>query len=177
MEPSQEPIYEADELREQSPVELPDNPPISWVAKEHIHPNKGPWWFISFALVVLALIAVDVFILQSWTFSVLVIVMAVSIVVYVQRPPRDISYTLSPKEGLYSNEKLYPFDDFVSFGIVEDPEEQFIMLVPRRRFSPGVSVYFNDDEAERIVDILGHQLPMEAIKLDPIDVLVRKLRL
>lgn len=169
--------YYNDELQEQASVELPHDPPVSWVAKEHIHPDKGVWWFVAFSFIVLSLIAVDVFFLQSWTFSVLVVVMAVSIMVYVQRPPRDISYTLSPKEGLYSNEKLYPFDDFVSFGIVQDPDEQFIMLVPRRRFSPGVSVYFNDEEAERIVDILGHQLPMEEIKLDPIDILVRKLRL
>jgi len=51
------------------------------------------------------------------------------------------------------------------------------MLIPTKRFAPGVSVYFPDDAGEKIVDILGQRLPMEELKLDVIDIVVRKLRL
>jgi hypothetical protein len=38
-------------------------------------------------------------------------------------------------------------------------------------------VYFPEEAGEKIVDILGQRLPMETLKLDMIDILVRKLRL
>jgi hypothetical protein len=51
------------------------------------------------------------------------------------------------------------------------------MLIPTKRFSPGLSVYFPEEAGERIVDILGTRLPMETLKLDAIDIIVRRLRL
>ena len=155
----------------------PQSPPITWTAQEYIHLYRSPVWFILFVLVVLALVAVDVFLLKSWTFSVLVIVMAVAIVIYIRRPPRSLTYALSPAQGLYVGERLYHFDDFRAFGLIQDGEHHSIMLIPRKRFAPGVSVYFPEEAGERIVDILGQQLPMENLKLDVVDVVVRKLRL
>ncbi|MFZ1250287.1 MAG: hypothetical protein WAR37_02465 [Candidatus Microsaccharimonas sp.] len=159
------------------PEESPNDPPITWTAQEYIHLDRTPIWFILFALVVLGLIAVDVFLLKSWTFSVLVVVMAVALVIYIRRPPRMLTYSLSPSQGLYVGERLYTFDEFKAFGLIQDGPHYSIMLIPRKRFSPGVSVYFPDDAGERIVDILGQRLPMETLKLDVVDVIVRKLRL
>ena len=154
-----------------------DNPPITWSAQEYVHIDKGPWWFIIFGLIVLGFIALDVFFLHAWTLSVLVIVMAIALIIYIRRPPRTLTYALSPKQGLYIGEQLYTFDQFKSFGLIQDGEHHSIMLIPRKRFAPGVSVYFPDEAGERIVDILGARLPMETLKLDAIDLLVRKLRL
>jgi hypothetical protein len=160
-----------------SEEDTPDNPPITWSAQEYVHLDKGPWWYVLFGLVVLGFIALDVFVLRSWTLSLLVVVMAVAVMVYIRRPPRTLTYALSPKQGLYIGEQLYEFDQFKSFGLIQDGESHSIMLIPRKRFSPGVSVYFPEDAGERIVDILGQRLPMETLKLDVVDVIVRKLRL
>lgn len=156
--------------------DTPDNPPITWSAQEYIHIDKSPIWFIIFALVTLALIVLGFFFL-GWTFSVLVVVMAVAIIVYIRRPPRTLTYALSPAQGLYVGERLHHFDEFRAFGLIKDGEHNSIMMIPRKRFSPGVSVYFPEDAGERIVDILGQRLPMENLKLDIVDVVVRKLRL
>lgn len=150
---------------------------VRWTAREYVHLEKGIGWFVLFAVVVLGLIAVDVFFLKSWTFSVLVVVMAVAVIVYIRRPPRDIQYTLSGNQGLYVGEKLHHLTDFKAFGLIDDDGHHSIMLIPVKRFSPGVSVYFPEEAGEQIVDILGARLPMEELKLDVIDVLVRKLRL
>lgn len=155
----------------------PAETPVTWTAQEYVHFDKGGWWYVLFVLAVLALIAVDVFLLKSWTFSVLVVVMAVAVVVYIRRPPRNLTYALSPKQGLYVGEQLYRFEDFKSFGLIRDGDHFSVMLIPRKRFSPGVSVYFPEESGEKIVDILGTRLPMEELKLDIIDVVVRKLRL
>lgn len=159
------------------PEDTPENPPITWEAQEYVHIDKSPLWFVAFAFVVLGLIAVDVFLLRSWTFSALVLVMTVAIIIYIRRPPRTLTYALSPQQGLYVGERLYHLNDFRAFGLIQDGTHHSIMLIPRKRFSPGVSVYFPEEAGERIVDILGQRLPMENLKLDLVDVLVRKLRL
>jgi hypothetical protein len=160
-----------------APENMPEDPPITWTAQEYIHLDRSPVWFILFALVVLGLIAVDVFLLKSWTFSALVIVMAIALIIYIRRPPRMLTYALSPSQGLYVGERLYTYDEFKAFGLIQDGPHYSVMLIPRKRFAPGVSVYFPDDAGERIVDILGQRLPMENLKLDVVDVIVRKLRL
>jgi hypothetical protein len=155
---------------------VPDAP-VSWTASEYVHPEKNGLWYVLFVVVVLGLIACDIFLLKSYTFSILVVVMAVSLVVYIRRAPRDIQYALSAKQGLYIGEKLYNLADFKAFGLIRDGEHHSIMLIPIKRFATGVSVYFPEEAGERIVDILGGVLPMENLKLDMIDVVVRKLRL
>ncbi len=157
-----------------------DNEPgrtITWTAQEYIHSDRSPTWFVIFTIIVLSLIAVDIFLLKSYTFSGLVIVMAVALIIYTRRPPRSLTYGLSSNQGLYVGEKLYHFDDFKAFGVIKDGPHNSIMLIPIKRFSPGVSVYFPEESGEEIVDILGQQLPMEDLKLDVIDIVVRKLRL
>jgi hypothetical protein len=161
----------------QEPVDVPTEKPVTWTAQEYVHLDKSPLWFILFAVVVLVLVAVDVFFLQSWTFSALVIVMAVAVIIYARRPPRTLTYGLSAGHGLYVGERLYHFDDFKAFGVIQDGDHHSIMLIPTKRFSPGVSVYFPEEVGEQIVDILGQRLPMENLKLDVIDIVVRKLRL
>lgn len=179
--PEQQPLQTPDQSVDQSPQttadDTPDNPPITWSAQEYVHIDKGIGWFVLFALIVLALVAVDIFILKSWTFSALVIVMAIAIIIYIRRPPRVLTYALSPVQGLYVGERLYLFDDFRAFGLIKDGENHSIMLIPRKRFAPGVSVFFPEEAGERIVDILGQRLPIQELKLDIVDAVVRKLRL
>ena len=157
--------------------DTPDNPPITWTAQEYIHLDRSPLWFVAFIAVVLGLVALSVFVLNAWSFAVLVVVMAVALIVYIRRPPRTLTYALSPNQGLYVGERLYTFDEFKAFGLIQDEGNFSIMLIPRKRFAPGVSVFFPEDAGERIVDILGQRLPMENLKLDIVDVIVRKLRL
>jgi len=177
-DPSAQPVLDGEnDPTPLAPEDTPDNPPVTWTAQEYIHLERSPLWFVAFLAVVLGLIAVDVFLLKSWTFSALVIVMAVALVIYIRRPPRTLTYALSPAQGLYVGERLYHFDEFKSFGLIQDGPHYSVLLIPRKRFAPGVSVYFPDEAGERIVDILGQQLPMENLKLDVVDVIVRKLRL
>lgn len=163
----------ADEQRDK----MTDNPPLTWTAAEYIHLEKGALWFVMFGLVVLGLIALDILLLHSYTFTALVVVMAVAMFIYVRRPPREISYSLSDTRGLYVGDKLYPFGEFKGFGIVQDGVHTSLFLVPTKRFSPGLSVYFPSEIGEKVTQSLGNNLPMQEIKLDLIDQLIRLLRI
>ncbi len=150
--------------------------PVHWQASEYINNDKNTKWFVVFGIVVAVLMAVAIFLMQSITFAILIPVMAAALIVYGRRPPRVIDYTLS-SQGLHVNDHLYPFAEFKSFGVVRDGKEYSAMLVPTKRFQPGVWVYFPEESGEAIVDILGARLPMRELHLDIVDQLVRKLRI
>jgi hypothetical protein len=156
--------------------QAPEAEPIRWQAHEYIHHEKNASWFIIFSVVVLVLIAVAIFLIQSVTFAILIPVMAAALVVYSHRPPRIIDYTLS-HQGLHANDTLYSFSEFKAFGVIHDGPEYSVMLVPTKRFRPGVTVYFPEEAGEAIVDLLGARLPMQELHLDAIDRLIRKLRI
>lgn len=169
----QEPIPTNNDIKQ--PVV--ENAPIHWSSSEFIYREKSSTWFVSFVVIVIILILSDIFLLKSYTFSILVLVMATAVVVFSRRPPRVINYALSGNHGLYIGEKLYHFNEFKAFGIIQDEGYNSIMLIPIKRFSPGVSVYFPQEVGEQIVDVFGARLPMENIKLDALDIIVKKLRI
>ncbi len=178
---AQEPISQDPALVQQSPdtqdaaVE-DEEQPVYWQATEYIHHDKSPLWFVIFGVVVVALIAVALFVLQSITFAILIPVMAVALIVYSYRPPHPLDYTLS-KQGLHVNDRLYSFSEFKGFGVIHDGGEYSVMLIPTKRFRPGVSVYFPEEAGEAIVDMLGSRLPMQELKADIVDKVIRKLRI
>jgi hypothetical protein len=160
----------------QSEALASESEPIRWQATEYIHHEKDATWFILFAVVVVALMVISIFVIDSITFTVLIPVMAAALLVYTRRPPRLIDYTLS-QQGLYVNDHLYSFAEFKGFGVIHDKQEFSIMLIPTKRFRPGVSVYFPEEAGEAIVDMLGARLPMQELHLDMVDKLIHKLRI
>jgi len=156
---------------------LTNDDPVNWTAQEYIHLEKGGLWFAIFIAVILAVVILDILLLHAYTISLLAIVIGVAIIVYSRRAPRTMHYALSPSQGLYVGERLYHFEEFKAFGMVRDGEHFSIMLLPVKRFAPGVSVYFPEEAGEQIIDVLGKRLPMEDLKLDAIDIVTRWLRL
>lgn len=165
---------------------VPDMPPpapqqsgspteISWQASEYVHHEKSGSWFLALVGVTALLILTDVFLMHSWTFGLLLVVMASTVVVFAQRPPRFITYSVT-SGGIQINEKHFDFHDFRAFGVVQENAFYSIRLVPNKRFMPMVSVFFPPEQGEQIVDVFGSVLPMENIELDPIDKLVGKIR-
>lgn len=165
-----------DTQNDSQPIDI-DEETVHWSAVEYIEREKGSMWFVLFWVVVVLLIASDILFLKSYTFSALIAVMAIAIIILSRRPAQEIKYTLSGQQGLYVGEKLYHFSEFKSFGLINDEGNYSIMLVPIKRFSLGVSIYFPYDVGEKIVDILGARLPMQEMELDLVDKFVRQLRL
>lgn len=175
VEPTGQPIPQQEAPLQQA-TPAPQAEPVHWQAKEYLSHDRNVLWFVGFGAVTLGLLAVAIFLMQSWTFTILVVVMAASVLVLVYRPPRVLDYTLTDK-GLYIGEKMHSFAEFKSFGVIRDGEEYSVALIPTKRFSPAVTIYFPESSGEQIVDMLGSRMPMETLKLDVIDRVVRKLRL
>ena len=175
-------VRESNSVSTETEVDQEDNEeaepleqPVAWTAKEYIHQEKGAGWFVAFGIVVVALIGLSV-LMQAWSFTALIVVIAFIVIVYLRRPPRELAYSLTD-DGLMVDNRLYSYDNFKSFGVVRDGDEYSIMLIPTQRFQPSVTVYFPEEVGEDIVDVLGERMPMKDLKLDAVDRLVRMLRL
>lgn len=176
-QPTQPPAVSSSDVAEPASADAAvDDDPVRWQALEYIQRDKSLIWFIVFGIVFVAVMIIAIFVIKSITFDILVPIMAASLLMYVYRPPRILDYVLSSK-GLFVNDHLYPFVDFKSFGVIKDDEQFSILLVPIKRFKPGVSIYFPEEVGETLVDMLGARLPMQELKLDIIDRVIRKLRI
>ena len=148
---------------------------ITWQASEFVHHEKSGAWFLSLLGVTAVLLLVVTFLIKSWTFGVLIVVMAIAVVVIARRPPRIINYSVTP-QGIQIDQKHFDFHDFKAFGVVQENAFYSIRLIPNKRFMPMVSVYFPTEHGEEIIDIFGSVLPMQHLELDPIDKIVEKIR-
>lgn len=148
---------------------------VSWEAEEYIVRDKNTWWYVGLIAVGLLLSGLAIWV-QAWTFLAVIVLSVVALIVYAMRPPRILHYSLSSK-GLSEGDKLYDYADFKAFGILREGNHFAIVLTPRKRFSPRVTVYFPENRGEEIVDMFGTRLPMEEVQLDALDKLIKFLRI
>ena len=148
---------------------------VEWDAKEYIEYKRGVVWYVALVVVVAALIAFAIW-QQQWSFLVLIIVATIALLVYVTRPPRTLHYSLN-EDGIKEGKMTLKYEDYRSFGVLSENNHYSIVLIPKKRFSPRVMIYFPEESGERIVDVFGERLPMEPVKLDFVDQLVRLLRI
>jgi len=157
-------------------MKVDKNTVVEWDGQEYVTHDKNTGWYIGLIFVGLSFVAISV-LLQWWTFTALVVASVAALLVYALRPPRKIHYSLSA-EGLKEGQgRIYRFEDFRSFGVLQDDKRFAIVLRPKKRFSPSVTVFFPDVQGEEIVDMFGLRLPMEEVKLDFIDKIIKLLRI
>ncbi len=169
----QVPVGEDDDQNQSGNEEFEGD--VTWTANEYLHQEKGTKWLALFIAVCLGFVGLSVW-MRAWSFTAVIVVIAFIVIVYLRRPPRELAYSLT-EEGLTVDDKLHKYEEFKSFGVIEDGEEYSVMLIPTQRFQPSVTVYFPEEVGDDIVDVLGERLPMKDLKLDAIDRLVRMLRL
>lgn len=184
--PAVDPLVEqetsvADETQTQESQDVPvdendDAVLIRWEAPEYAHHERSTVWYVIFGFITLLLAVAAILIIKSITFAILVPVMAIALFVYTQHAPEVLRYTLSRK-GLHINDKLFAYSQFKSFGIVDHNGMHSAVLVPRKRFQLGQTVYFPAEVGEQLVDMLAARLPMKELEPDALDRLLARLHL
>lgn len=150
--------------------------PIAWNAPEGVRIQRDAVWYVLFAIVLAGLMALAILVFQNWTFAILLPIMAVALFVLSNNNPQTINYAISPK-GIYIADTLHDFSEFRAFGLLHENDQHSILLLPVKRFSPGLTIYFSEAEGEKIVDMLGARLPMQEIKPDALEKFIRLIKL
>lgn len=150
--------------------------PIAWNAPEGVQVQRGKIWYVIFAIILVGLMALAILVFKNWTFAALLPIMSVALFTLSNKNPQIINYAISPK-GVYIADVLHDFSEFRAFGLSNENNQHSIILLPVKRFSPGLTIYFSEAEGEKIVDMLGARLPMQEIKPDALEKLIRLIKL
>lgn len=156
-------------------VEKTSKNSINWQSQEYVPKEKTKGWYFGMVAIVIGLIAISI-LLQWWTFTALIVVSVMAILVYILRPPRMVSYSLNDK-GVMEEGKFFSFQEFRAFGVMKEEDKYFIVMMPKKRFGTRMTILIPGDKGEAIVDQLGAKLLMEEVKLDLIDKMVKILRI
>jgi hypothetical protein len=168
---------------EEAPEEMPVTE-IRWTASDSIDHERGRGWYIGAVTITLSLVALLVVLavfdiistMTAVTTGVLTVIILVALLVVARKPARQLNYMLTDA-GLTIEGKLYPFSEFRAFGVQRIGALWQLVLVPVRRFGLNVTMFIHEEQGEQIVDELGARLPMEDLKIDPVDRLVRRLKI
>jgi len=148
---------------------------VSWEASEYLQHDKDYLWLLML-IVVTALLSSLSYYLLSDVFSVAIIVLvAFTLAIYAYRKPRTLSYQIND-EGLRVAERLYGYDQFSSFSIIDEGAVRSIYFEPIKRFMPPITIYYDQTNEEHVREVLANYLPYRERKLDLVDRLFKKLR-
>jgi hypothetical protein len=75
------------------------------------------------------------------------------------------------------NNTDHPFSDFKSYTLESEGGLDHIFLVSVKRFSPDKTIYFESQDKDRIVSLLGQFLPLEPESNDPIERIMKRIGL
>ncbi len=149
---------------------------INWTASEYIAHQKSPAWFLALG-VGAVIVAVAVYLITSGDIFAVVVILFVAVIfaVYAAKKPKEQTYSISPG-GIVVGARMYTFDQFKAFSIIDEGVFSSIMFLPMKRFMPAISIYYDPQDEERIVQTLSDYLPVDAQKRDAVDALMRKIR-
>jgi hypothetical protein len=149
--------------------------PVVWQAYEYVHHEKSAQWYVIASLVAVALVVLALFVMESWTFAAVIVIMAIAAIVYARRPPRLASYRLDD-DSITINDAVLPLSDFRAYGISRDGDMYYLAFLSHKRFMPQVIMYFPREVGDEIVAFLEDLLPVEPLRPTLLDAVIDALR-
>lgn len=149
--------------------------PVTWTASEYIDHSRGFSWYVVLSVGTAVLSAVVYLITKDIFATIITALVGVVVWVFSLRKPQEITYKLS-QDGLEAGNKTYNYSQFKSFSIIREGGLYSINLMPIKKFMPIITVYFEPNQEEKIVNIVGQHLAYEQRGMDSIERLTRRLR-
>ena len=180
MQPEQQPPSQwqfAPGEQQQQPTApvAPASSGVSWSASEFIAYHKSSGWYLQVLLIVAALAAVAFFITHDFISTGSIAIVGVMFIVFAGRKPRVLNYAID-QAGVHVGEKLYAFSMLRSFAVIDEGTLRSISVLPAKRFMPALSMYFEPQDEQKIIEVLGSFLPKEDRKQDAVDRFMHKIR-
>lgn len=148
---------------------------ITWSASEFIIHDKSFTWYVvlSFATIIISAI---IYLLTHDKISTGIIILAgITFGVYGARKPRLLNYKINDS-GITIQTKIFGYDTFKSFEIVEDSVLPNVILMPLKRFMPSLSIYLDPASQEEVIKVLSEHLPQDVRQQDFIERFTQRIR-
>lgn len=159
------------------PQDIPVAPQMSgteWTASEFIAHQKNIMWYMGLTGVTI-IVGITTYIVTRDVFTTLLIgVLAIIFGAAASLKPRVLTYQVGPS-SLRVGAQVHPYSLFKSFAVVDEGAFSNIILVPFRRFSLPISIYYPPEEEQAIIEALSFHLPMQPPSNDMLDRLMRSI--
>jgi hypothetical protein len=147
---------------------------VSWTASEYIDHARGSGWYAMLIVVTLAL-AAGAYLLKDILAAAIIIALGAVVAMSAKRRPQQLQYTVSDN-GLSIGQKSYSYSQFRSFAVIHEGQLSSLVFVPIKRLLPPLSIYFDDNDEDKVLAIVGQHLPLEQRDPDRMDKLTRRLK-
>ena len=147
---------------------------ISWTAPEFIQYEKGRSWFVMLAIISAALVIIAL-LMQNYLFALIIVMAAFLIYVQAAKRPKEITFMIS-SEGITIDEKTYPFGEFRSFWIFEEPELRYANLLSKRLTQPQIHLPLAEQDPQIIRRALIDFIPEKKQEETFSDIIARKIK-
>ena len=135
---------------------------ITWKAPEHSHTEKGDDWFWALGIIVVSSAVVAV-LFQNILFALLLIVGGFTLALLTSRPPRELTFSLTPRGVLIEN-SLYPYKMLASFYVKDRETNNPVLIIDASRFlTPHIIASLATTDAEAVHAYLLEYLPEEEL--------------
>ena len=145
---------------------------LEWQTEEPNFTPKTTEWFWALGILALALI---VFSILLKNYLLIIIIALAGFIIYSNKNKKSelINIRLN-NNGLYIENKFYPYDGFESFWIFPTHPERKFALRHNKHLMPLLTVSFHDDDEPQIRKILEKHLPENEEQESLIDLLRKR---
>lgn len=131
---------------------------ISWEFLEFEKYQRTKSWYITFVLVIGALLAIAVY-QVNFLFAVIVIIAAITFVHMSTREPRKLIFSIS-KSGIFINDSFFPFRKINCYYLISNEEIKKLFIDFNSPARPRLVIGLNEDhDPNEIKEILNNFLP------------------
>jgi hypothetical protein len=162
-----------EETSSAQPNDVPEQ--LSWTAAEFVSHDKGTKWYVALIATGVVAAALDFLVARDLLSTIIILVATLMLGLYASRKPREQRYALD-RSGIWVGDKVYDFQSYKTFSVVDEGAAASIIFMPLKRFMPPLTIYVSPDVEDGVVDFLADFLPFEQHKADIIDTLMRRIR-
>lgn len=148
---------------------------VKWSAQEFVEHERSAGWYLVLGVGAVVLAAVVLLLTKDKITVGMILVVALIFGSFAHKKPRTLEYSLD-NDGITLGAKKYPYSLFKSFSVSEEGPLHSLVLMPLRRFMPLISVYYPNDEEEKILQKIANFLPFEEHRQDFVDKMMNKIR-
>lgn len=148
---------------------------ITWTASEYISHEKTTSWHVGLIGASLVIAVLAWVITKDFITSLVIVVAGSALSLYGARKPNELQYQLD-SSGLSIGPRHYLYGDFRAFSVIQEGPFASVSLIPSKRFAPMVTLYFDPEDEDHILTVLGTYLPHQERGADVIEAFMRRIR-
>lgn len=140
----------------------PSEETLSWKAPEHPVKDRDANWFITVGVIAFS-IALSAIIYGNILFAILIVIAIFTLILFVVKKPRILTFTLTP-EALLIDEERYPYASLESFWILyKNGSSTKLIIQSKKLLVHHLTILIEEIDPEDIKKHLSQYLPEEEV--------------